>query len=288
MALQQDPNESSNSYMIDHESAAEMARLLHQDHTFTEAMGGLLSERGNDFSGIKRVLDAGCGPGGWTQEVAFAHQEIEVIGIDISETMINYARAQAKVQGLDNLRFQIMDMQQPLAFPDNSFDLVNARLLGFFTPSFWPQLVQEYLRITRPGGLIRLTETEMSISNSPALEQEHSWFFHSMWKAGQSFSSNGERLTITAQLAPLLRRAGCHNMQVRAYAIDWSFGTPNYEAIYQDMKVGLKLMEPYYLATGVATQEEMDKTYQQMLIEVQQESFAGAHYLLTASGEKPE
>lgn len=286
MASQEDANES-NAYMIDHESAGEMARLLHQDHSFTEAMGGLLSERGNDFSGMKRVLDAGCGPGGWTQEVAFAHPEIEVIGIDISETMINYARAQAKVQRLDNLSFQIMDMQKPLAFPDNSFDLVNARLLGFFTPAFWPQLIQEYLRVTRPGGLIRLTETEMSISNSPALEREHSWFFHSMWKAGQSFSPNGERLTITAQLAPLLRRAGCRNIQVRAYAIDWSFGAPNYEAMYQDMKVGFKLIEPYYLATGVATQEEMDKTYQQMLIEIQQESFVGAHYLLSASGEKP-
>ncbi len=286
MASQQDSTES-NEYMIDHESAGEMARLLHQDRIFTEAMGGLLAERDNDFSGMKRVLDAGCGPGGWTQEVAFANQDIEVIGVDISETMINYARAQAKVQRLDNLHFQVMDLQEPLAFPDNAFDLVNARLLGFFTPEFWPQLIQEYLRITRPGGLIRLTETEMSISNSAALEQEHSWFFRSMWKAGQSFSPNGERLTITAQLAPLLRRAGCRNIQVRAYAIDWSFGAPAHEAIYEDMRVGFKLIEPYYLATGVATQEEMDKTYQQMLIEVQQESFAGVHYLLSASGEKP-
>jgi predicted O-methyltransferase YrrM len=286
MASQQDPTES-NTYMIDHESAAEMARLLNQDRIFTEAMGGLLSERANDFSGIKRVLDAGCGPGGWTQELAFAHPGIEVTGIDISETMIKYAHAQARVQGLDNAHFQIMDLQQPLKFPDDSFDLVNARLLGFFSPAFWPQLVQEYVRITRPGGLIRLTETEMSVSNSPALEQEHSWFFQALWRAGQSFSSNGERLTITAQLAPLLRRAGCCNVQVRAYAIDWSCGTPAYEAIYKDMQVGFKLMEPFYLATGVATQEELDKTYQQMLIEIQQETFSAAHYLLSASGEKP-
>jgi len=286
MASQQDPTES-NTYMMDHESAAEMARLLDQDRIFTEAMGGLLSERTNDFTGIERVLDAGCGPGGWSQELAFAHPEIEVTGIDLSETMVNYARAQAKVQVLDNARFQVMDLQQPLAFPDNTFDLVNARLLGFFSPAFWPQLVQEYLRITRPGGLIRLTETEMSVSNSPALEQEHVWFFRSLWQMGQSFSSNGQRLTITAQLAPLLRQAGCRNVQVKAYAIDWSSGTPAHEAIYKDMRVGFKLIEPFYLATGVATQEELNKTYEQMLIEVQQETFSAAHYLLSASGEKP-
>jgi ubiquinone/menaquinone biosynthesis C-methylase UbiE len=233
------------------------------------------------------VLDAGCGPGGWSQELAFAHPEIEVTGVDLSETMIDYARVQARVQGLDNVHFQIMDLQQPLAFPDNTFDLVNARLLGFFSPAFWPQLVQEYLRVTRPGGLVRLTETEMSVSNSPALEQEHAWFFRSLWQTGQSFSSDGQRLTITAQLAPLLRQAGCRNVQVRAYAIDWSSGTPAHEAMCKDMQLGFKLMEPFYLATGVATQEVLEQTYQQMLIEIRQETLCAAHYLLSASGEKP-
>jgi ubiquinone/menaquinone biosynthesis C-methylase UbiE len=275
-----------NSYFID-ECAAEMVRLLDQDHLFTQAMGGLLSERANDFSGIKRVLDAGCGPGGWVQELAYVHPEIEVTGIDLSETMIDYAHAQACVQGLDNTHFQVMDLQQRLEFPDDSFDLVNARLLGFFSPAFWPQLIQEYVRITRPGGLIRLTETEMSVSNSPALEQEHSWFFQALWRAGQSFSSNGQRLTITAQLAPLLRQAGCRNVQIKAHAIDWSNGTPAYAAMTHNIQMEMRLTEAYHLAAGVATQAALEQTYEQMLIELQQENFSAVHYLLSASGEKP-
>src|SRR4051812_46651907 len=106
--------EQQNPYFIDTESAAEMARLLDQDRLLTQGMGGLLVERNNDFSGITRVLDVGCGPGGWVQEVAFTSPEIEVIGIDISRTMIEYAQTQAQVQHLDNAVFAIMDATRPL------------------------------------------------------------------------------------------------------------------------------------------------------------------------------
>lgn len=287
MMAQMNSSEDENSYFIDHESVAEMARLLDQDRLFTRAMGGLLSERANSFQGIERVLDIGCGPGGWAQEVAFAHPETHVVGIDLSRTMINYARAQAQVQHLNNTAFQVMDIQQPLEFPDNSFDLINARLLGFFPPVFWATLVQEYVRVTRPGGLIRLTETEMSVSNSPALEQELDWFFRSAWQAGLSFSPNGHRLAITAMLAPLLRQAGCRNVQIKAHALDWSAGSDIHQSMSHGMQVGFKLMEPFYLNTGVATQEEMDLTYQQMLIEMRQDTFGAVHYLLTVYGEKP-
>jgi SAM-dependent methyltransferase len=209
------------------------------------------------------------------------------MGIDLSQTMIEYARAQARVQALDNATFEVMDITHPLDFADRSIDLINARLLGFLPPNAWLPLVQEYVRISRPGGLIRLTETELSVSNSPALEQEHSWFFRSLWQAGQSFSPNGEHLTITAQLAPLLRRAGYRHVQVRAYALDWSQGAEAHTAMCRDVMIWFKLMEPFYLSLQIATQEELDRTYEQMLAQMQQDNFAAVHYLLTASGEKP-
>lgn len=287
MRQSQDANRDDNLYMVDHESAAEMSRLLDQDRLYTRAMGGLLSERANQFTDIEQVLDVGCGPGGWAQEVAFAHRDIEVKGIDISKTMIRYARAQAKVQTLKNLDFQIMDITKQLNFPADSFDLVNARLLGFFLPTFWPQLMQEYMRITRPGGIIRLTETEMSVSTSPAVEQEHAWFFRSLMQAGQSFSVNGERLTLTTKLAPLLRQAGCQNVKVTAHALDWSYGSEAHYAMCKNMRLGFKLVEPFYLSMQLATQKELDQTFEQMLVEIEQDDFCAVHYLLSAYGEKP-
>jgi ubiquinone/menaquinone biosynthesis C-methylase UbiE len=287
MTIPPEPSQQENTYFIDHENVAEMARLLDQDRLYTQAMGGLLPERANDFSGITHVLDVGCGPGGWAQELAFAHPELHITGIDIGDTMIAYAQAQARVQHLSNAHFQVMNVQEGLGFPDASFDLVNARLLGFFSPSFWPHLMTDYVRLARPAGLIRLAETEMSFSNSPALEQEHSWFFRSLWRMGSSFSSNGERLCISAMLAPLLRQAGCINVQVQATALDWSYGTSAHAAMYKNMQVGFKLLEPFYLAAEVATQEEIDRTYTQMLAEMHSPSFAGLHLLVSASGQKP-
>lgn len=66
--------------------------------------------------------------------MAFAYPDIEVVGIDISQQMIEYARAQARVQGLDNAYFHVMDATQPLDFPDSSFDLINGRTLAFLPP----------------------------------------------------------------------------------------------------------------------------------------------------------
>ena len=171
MATPVDSSKSGNVYFNDPESGAEMARLLNQDRLVTKGMGGLFAERSNDFSGIQRILDVACGPGGWVQEVAFEHPEIEVVGFDISRAMIDYANAQAQVQGLDNARFLVMDMLKPLDFPNGSFDLVNARFINFLPAAAWPKLLQEFQRITRPGGFIRLTESEWwYFTNSPALE----------------------------------------------------------------------------------------------------------------------
>ena len=274
-----------HGYVIDAENAAEMARLMLQDRLLTKTLGGLVPEQ-LDLSQVFRVLDVACGPGGWLLDLGMQYPHIQGMGIDISQLMIDYASSQAASQGLPNVQFRVMDATGPLDFPNCTFDLVNARLIGFFPPSLWPKLLKELLRITRPGGTIRLTETEMSVSNSPALEQEHTWFFQSFWKAGQSFSSNGHRLTITAMLAPLLRQAGCSNVATRAYGIDWSSGTEAHDALRQNALVGFKLIEPFYLATGVATQAEMDLIYAQMLTEMQQPNFAAMQYYLSAWGQR--
>jgi len=73
--------------VADPESSETMAWLLNADKVLTKGMGGTLSEQSN-LSGIKRVLDIACGPGGWALEVAREHPEIDVTGIDISESMI--------------------------------------------------------------------------------------------------------------------------------------------------------------------------------------------------------
>ena len=280
------PQLRKGDYFIDPENATEKARLLHQDRLITKGMHGVLSGI-EDISSMRYILDIACGPGGWVLDVAFEYPRIEVTGIDLSQQMIDYANIQAQAQGLNNASFSVMDVTQPLDFPDNSFDLVNARFLGFLPKAAWPKLVQECLRITRPGGIIRLTESEWGFTNSPAYEKLYAFFASAMRKAGQSFSPERDHLNITPMLGGFLRSTGCTNIQQKAYVIDFSIGTEDYEAFRQNWVIAFKLLQPFCLKIGTATQEELDRFYDQMLLEMLSDEFRGIMFLLTVWGQKP-
>ena len=141
-----------NTYLLDTESPAEMARLINQERLLTQAMNGPLA--GLDPSTFQRLLDLGCGPGGWVLDVAFAYPGMEVAGVDISKTMIEYANARARSQQLSNTSFGLMDITKPLDFGDDSFDLVNTRFLfAALRRDAWPSFIAECMRILRPGGI---------------------------------------------------------------------------------------------------------------------------------------
>jgi SAM-dependent methyltransferase len=128
------PEQNHEGYVVDAESAAEMARLIRQEQALSQAMGGIFSTE-IDLSHVNRIVDLACGPGYWALEVAYAYSDLEVVGIDISERMINYASAQARIQNRQNIHFQTGNILAPLPFEDASFDFVNARLIvGFMKP----------------------------------------------------------------------------------------------------------------------------------------------------------
>ena len=128
-----------NTYILGH-TDTEKVRLIEQDRHFNRAMGGLLAEQPESvLASVRRVLDVASGPGGWALDLAQQYPDIQVVGVDIDEGMIQYANTMARASGLDNALFQVMDATKPLDFPDESFDLVNARfLVGFLTREQWP------------------------------------------------------------------------------------------------------------------------------------------------------
>src|SRR6266496_6866479 len=282
------PPKSGNVYISDSESGAEMARLLDQDRLVTKGMGGLFPERSNDFTGIHLVLDAACGPGGWALEVAFKHPDIEVVGFDISQAMIDYANTQARVQGLENAIFRVMNLLKPLDFSDNSFDLSNVRFVNFLPAAIWPSFVRELARITRPGGFIRLTESEWwYFTTSPVLETLNSMVIKAIQVQG-GYSQTGRFTGILPILGSLLRDVGCININLVSHVIDYSFGTEAHEGFRRDASVVFKLFQPFIIRMQVARQSELDDLYNQMILEMLQDDFCGLMMPLTALGEKAE
>src|SRR5947199_9895890 len=94
--------EQPSAYFVqDRSNIEEITRLEIQDKMLTIGMGGVLPEL-TDQQHLRRVLDVGCGTGGWLMETAKAYPTIEkLVGADISNTILAYARAQAKTQVLD-------------------------------------------------------------------------------------------------------------------------------------------------------------------------------------------
>ncbi len=282
-----DSTRNENTYFIDAESGAELARLMYQERIVTQTMGGLFP---SDFdpSSAKDVLDVGCGPGGWVLDVAHAYPDIHVTGLDISQKTVEYARTQAKVQWLDNASFEVMDVLQPLNFSDNSFDFVNARFIsGFMPAAAWPELVRECLRITHPGEFIRLTEPEYHFSNSSASEKLGKIVSRAIELAGKGFSDGGRNVGITPMLGRFLRDAGCQNIQKAAYALDFSAGEKEHESQCQNTTVFFQLLKPFLIKTGVTTDEEFEQLYQQALIDMLSNGFCGIWFYLSAWGQKP-
>ncbi|MBV8822337.1 MAG: class I SAM-dependent methyltransferase [Chloroflexi bacterium] len=278
---------SENTYPLDPESEAEMGRLLDQDLLLNRTMEGLFPEQ-LDLSNVHRVLDIACGPGGWALEVAFEYPDMEVVGVDISRLMIAYANMRAKTQGLDDkATFKIMDVTKPLDFPDSYFDFVNLRYLCLFMrKEAWPRLLAECMRITRLGGVIRLTEPECGFANTPAFEKYWGLFYQALTKSGQSFSPNGQNICLTPMLKRLLRDAGCQNIQRKAYVLDHSAGEEANQSVYQDLRVGFVLALPFIQKANVAPPEVAKALCEQGVQEMKSEEFCALWFILSVWGQK--
>ena len=290
MSTPDEPGESGNTYFIDPESGAEMARLTRLDKVLTHALGGVL-EGIPRIAQARRILDVACGPGAWALEVAFTYPKVEVVGFDLSNSMVQYANAQAKAQRLNNARFVVMDARKPLDFPDGWFDIVNGRFLaGFMPKETWPRLVKELARITRPGGVIRLTECDdFGVTNSPAFDQFQSFILRAMYKAGISYSPTEQprNYGLTPMLGYFLRDAGCQNIQQQAHILDFSAGSQAFASNYENMKLGVKLIQPFLLKWEVTTQKQLDTLYERILFEMTMPDFRGLSYIASVWGEKP-
>lgn len=68
-----------------------------------------------------RVLDLGCGSG--TYSLTFAQKGSEVVGLDLSPTMVSLAQERAGARGV-KVDFRVFDIRESLPFDECEFDLV--------------------------------------------------------------------------------------------------------------------------------------------------------------------
>ena len=108
-----------------------------------------------------RILDVGTGSGIVALEIAKTLPNTEVIGLDLSEPLLDIARADAKAAGLTkNLIFKKGDAQE-MPFEDNSFDTV-VSLNTIHIVDSPVKMLNEVERILKPDGLAVLANIKRS------------------------------------------------------------------------------------------------------------------------------
>ena len=127
------------------------------------------------FTPNSHGLDIGCGIGNITRLLAESiAPRGRVTGVDISPDMVAYARDAAEKAGLTKqLFFHLGDMKD-LPFDDDTFDWVWSMDCVGYAPIEPLPLIEELVRVTKPGGGIALLawSSQQLLPGHPALEAQ--------------------------------------------------------------------------------------------------------------------
>jgi len=96
----------------------------------------------------KRVLDAGCGEGYNTR--ILARRGAQVVGVDISQRMVELARQEEQREPLGN-RYEVASFSDLSLFEDKSFDIVVSFMALMDSPDYEGAL-REFFRVLRKKG----------------------------------------------------------------------------------------------------------------------------------------
>jgi 2-polyprenyl-3-methyl-5-hydroxy-6-metoxy-1,4-benzoquinol methylase len=200
MSVNQAAPTSRSTYVLNH-SVTEIRRLLVQGRLYDD-----FTEHALRLAGLRpgmRVLDVGCGPG----DVSFVAARLvgpagTVLGVDVSDNVIQVARGRAAEQGLDTVRFE------STAIADISLNDPVDAVIGRFILMHLPDPVatlRDLAAMVRPGGLIAFCESDITAAGSiPDLP---------LWQAvknavAKAFRGMGLDPALGRQLHMLFRQSG--------------------------------------------------------------------------------
>jgi SAM-dependent methyltransferase len=115
----------------------------------------------------QEALNVGCGIGVGSAYVARTH-DCHVVGVDISEKMIEWSRLRAREERVeDKVEFQVASVLD-LPFDANRFDVVFCESVIAFVGDK-RRAIQECVRVAKPGGYVGLNESFWIEEPSPEI-----------------------------------------------------------------------------------------------------------------------
>lgn len=197
-----------------------------------------------------RVLDVGCGPGTDTIPLApLVGKTGQVIGVDIDQEQITYANQRAIDAGVDKwVSHQLADGRK-LAFDSDYFNSVRSERV-FQHNVDRDRLLQEMIRVTKPGGRIVVLDTDwstMSIDTDLIDIEQKIKKFHVEKAIKNGFSGR--------QLYRIFIEFGLHDIHVEM--------APTFVTDYQVSRQvsWLDLTEKSALEANVISQQELEQLH---------------------------
>jgi arsenite methyltransferase len=200
-----------------------------------------------EISSDDEVLEVGCGVG---QTAVWLAKRIgcRVIGVDISQGMVERARERAEKAGVEELvEFRIADMID-LPFEDDRFDVVFGESVVPFGTDH-AKAIMEFTRVVKPGGLVGLNESTWLQPPSPELvawlsqDMAANATVHSAEEWEELFDSAGlqnlvvriSRVETREEVLGLFRRYGCWGfLQIIGRTLTLYLRNPVYRAFVRE------------------------------------------------------
>jgi ubiquinone/menaquinone biosynthesis C-methylase UbiE len=167
------------------------------------------------YKGGARVLEVGCGRGGFANWLARQKPGFEITALDFSSSAIEIAKEAAAVQN-SKVTFVVGDAEA-LPFADGSFDLVISCECMEHVPHP-PKMAQELARVLKPGG--RFCLTTPSYLNGMLIGWLHSWLTRRPLDTGAGVQPR-ENFYFFWNVRGYLRRAGLKIERMESCNYQW-------------------------------------------------------------------
>ncbi|RTE80412.1 hypothetical protein BHE90_005114 [Fusarium euwallaceae] len=207
-----------------------------------------------------KLLDVGAGSGTISTSLARYIPDGHVTATDISDEILVRAREYADSQGVTNIEFKRADVFE-LPFSDSTFDVTHAHqvLCHLDTPT---EAIQEMIRVTKPGGVVSLRESDM-----------HMWCFWPEIPGLLKFHENQIRVLVAnggqdkggRQLVSWALKAGVARQDITASFGTWCYSDPEDRRVWAE-SMRERLIGGHTrrksLELGIATESELDEMAQ--------------------------